>query len=111
HNPGKATVEVKGKRGSFPFDFKSTESFDRGERVTVNAEKEGGSSNNSAIQACLQNARTAGDLNRCIESGGQGRGLTFRGGLELASYNDTVHVDVLAPTLFFSAENHTAGWS
>src|SRR5262249_41310113 len=110
HNPGKATIEVKGKKGSFPFDFKSTESFDRGERVTVNVEKEGGGANTSAIQQCLQSARNAADLNRCIESGGKGRGLTFRGGLEIASYNDSVNVDVFAPTIFFSAENPTAGW-
>ena len=111
HNPGKANVEVKGKKGTFPFSYKTTETFDRGERVTVNVEQAGGGGNNSAIQQCLQSARNASDLNRCIESGGQSRGLTVRGGLEVASYNDTVNVDVLAPTLFFSAENPTAGWS
>jgi tetratricopeptide (TPR) repeat protein len=111
HNPGKANVEVKGKKGTFPFSYKSTETFDRGERVTVNVEQAGGGGNNSAIQQCLQSARNASDLNRCIESGGQSRGLTVRGGLEVASYNDTVNVDVLAPTLFLSAENPTAGWS
>ncbi len=111
HNPGKANVEVKGKKGTFPFSFKETESFDRGERVTVNVEQAGGGGNNSAIQQCLQSARNAADLNRCIESGGQSRGLTVRGGLEVASYNDSVNVDVLAPTIFFSAENPTAGWS
>jgi hypothetical protein len=110
HNPGKATVEVKGKKGSFPFAFKTTESFDRGEKVTVNVEQAGGSANNSAIQQCLQSARSASDLTRCIESGGKERGLTIRGGLEVASYNDNVNVDVFAPTLFFSAENPTAGW-
>jgi hypothetical protein len=111
HNPGKATVEVKGKKGTFPFEFKEVESFDRGERVTVNVEQAGAGTNNSAIQQCLQSARTASDLSHCIESGGKGRGLTFRGGLEVASYNDTVNVDVLAPTVFFSAENPTAGWN
>jgi tetratricopeptide (TPR) repeat protein len=111
HNPGKATIEVKGKKGSFPFSYKTTESFDRGERVTVNVEQAGGGGNNSAIQQCLQSARNAADLNRCIESGGKGRGLTFRGGIEIASYNDSVNVDVFAPTIFFSAENPTAGWS
>ena len=109
HNPGKATIEVKGKKGTFPYAFKSTESFDRGERITVNADS-GGGANTSAIQQCLASARNASDLNRCIESGGKGRGLTVHGGLEVASYNDSVNVDVLAPTLFFSAENPTAGW-
>jgi hypothetical protein len=110
HNPGKAVVEVKGKKGSFPFAFKTTESFDRGEHVTVNVEAAGGGANASAIQQCLQSARNAADLQKCIDSGGKSRGLTLRTGLEVGSYNDTVHVDVLAPTIFFSAENPTAGW-
>ncbi len=111
HNPGKATVEVKGKKGGIPFSFKSTETFDRGEKVTVNAENSAAGGNYSAVQQCLTSARSAADLNRCIESGGKGRGLTFRGGLEVASYNDTTNVDVVTPTLFFSAENPTAGWA
>jgi hypothetical protein len=111
HNPGKTTIEVTGKKGAFPFTFKRTESCDRGIAVTVNVEKESGGGNNSAIQQCLAQARNATDLNRCIESGGKSRGLTIKGGLEVASYNDTTSVDVLAPTLFFSAENPTAGWS
>ena len=110
HNPGKATVEVKGKKGTFPFSFKTTESVDRGERITVNVEAAGGGTNASAIQQCLQSARNAVDLQKCIESGGKGRGLTIRAGLEVASYNDNVSVDVLAPTMFFSAEYPTAGW-
>src|SRR6185295_17903936 len=64
HNPGKAVIQVKGKKGSFPFDWKATESIDRGERVTVNVPE--GEANNSAIQACLAQARTAADLNLCI---------------------------------------------
>jgi tetratricopeptide (TPR) repeat protein len=111
HNPGKATIEVKGKKGSFPFNFKDTETFDRGEQVKVNAESAAGGGNTSAIQACVQNARTAADFQRCMESGGKGRGLSIHTGLEVASYNDTVNVDVFSPTLFFSAENPTAGFS
>lgn len=110
HNPGKATVEVKGKKGTFPFTFKTTESFERGERITVNVEAAGGGANASAIQQCLQSARNAADLQKCIESGGKGRGLTIRAGLEVASYNDSVSVDVLAPTLYFSAEHPQSGW-
>jgi hypothetical protein len=110
HNPGKATVEVKGKKGTFPFAFKTTESFDRGERITVNVDAGSGGANASAIQQCLQSARNAADLQKCIESGGKGRGLTIRAGLEVSSYNDNVGVGVLAPTLFFNAENPTAGW-
>jgi hypothetical protein len=109
HNPGKATIEVKGKRGSFPFAWKATEAVDRGEKITVNVEADP-NKNNSALQACMSNARTARELNLCIETEGKGRGLTLRGGLEVASYNDTTNVDVLSPTLFFSAENPTSGW-
>lgn len=108
HNPGKATIEVGGKKGPYPYAFKSTESFDRGERITVNATDD--KSNNSAVLQCILNARTPSDVNMCIETGGKGRGLTIRGGLEIASYNDTSEVDVFSPTLFLSAENPTAGW-
>lgn len=108
HNPGKATIEVSGKKGPYPYSFKSTESFDRGERITVNATDD--KSNNSAVLQCILNARTPSDVNTCIETGGKGRGLTIRGGLEIASYNDTSEVDVFSPTLFLSAENPTAGW-
>lgn len=108
HNPGKAVIEVKGKKGSFPVDFKTTESIDRGERVTVNVTA--GTGNTSAVQACLASARTAAELNLCIETGGKGRGLTFKGGFEVTSYNDSTNVDVFTPTGFISAENPTAGW-
>jgi len=108
HNPGKATIEVSGKKGPYPYSFKSTESFDRGERITVNATDD--KSNNSAVLQCILNARTPADVSTCIETGGKGRGLTIRGGLEVASYNDNTNVDVFSPTLFLSAENPTAGW-
>ncbi|MFO0758207.1 MAG: DUF3570 domain-containing protein [Byssovorax sp.] len=108
HNPGKATIEVKGKKGQFPFNFKSTETFDRGEKVTVNVADD--TKGNSAVFQCIQAARTAADVSLCIETGGKGRGLTIRGGMEVASYNDSTNVDVLSPTLFISAENPTAGW-
>lgn len=108
HNPGKAAIEVKGKRGSYPYSFKTTEKFDRGERITVNAEQT--DSNTSAIQQCINAARSADDLQVCIETGGKGRGLTFRSSLEVASYNDTFHVDVFAPAITLSLENPTTGW-
>jgi len=108
-NPGKATVEIKGKKGQFPFAFKSTETIDRGERMTVNAEQEGGK-NNAAVQQCLLAATTPEDLKRCIDSGGQQRGLTVLGGLELTTYNATDNVNVVSPALYLSAENPTAGW-
>jgi hypothetical protein len=108
HNPGKATIEVKGKKGQFPFTFKTTETFDRGEKVTVNVTDD--AKGNSSVFQCIQAARTAADVNLCIETGGKGRGLTIRGGMEVASYNDSTNVDVLSPTLFLSAENPTAGW-
>ncbi len=108
HNPGKATIEVSGKKGPYPYSFKSTESFDRGERITVNATDD--KSNNSAVLQCILNARTPADVSTCIETGGKGRGLTIRGGLEIASYNDSTNVGVFSPTLFLSAENPTAGF-
>jgi hypothetical protein len=108
HNPGKATIEVKGKRGPYPYAFKATETIDRGEKITVQAEQ--GDQNTSAVQQCINAARSAADLQVCIETGGKGRGLTFRGSLEVASYNDTFHVDVVAPAIALSLENPTSGW-
>lgn len=108
-NPGKATIEVKGKKGSYPFSFKTTETVDRGEKITVNVEQQ--DKGNSAVIQCIMAATTAADVNVCIETGGKGRGLTFRGGLEVSAYADTADVDVLSPALFLSLENPTAGWN
>lgn len=108
-NPGKATVEVKGKKGQFPFTFKSTETMDRGEKITVNTDS-GDKGNNAAVQQCLLAATTPEDLKRCIESGGKQRGLTILGGLEFTTYNATDWVNVASPALYLSAENPTSGW-
>lgn len=109
-NPGKATIEIKGKKGQFPFNFKTTETIDRGERITVNAEQSGDNKNNAAVQQCLLAATTPDDLKRCIDSGGKQRGLTILGGLELTTYNATDIVNVVAPAIYLSAENPTTGW-
>lgn len=108
-NPGKAIIEIKGKKGQFPFNFKTTETIDRGERITVNADQ-GDNKNNAAVQQCLLAATTPDDLKRCIESGGKQRGLTILGGLELTTYNATDIVNVVSPAVYLSAENPTTGW-
>ena len=108
-NPGKTIVEVKGKKGQFPFTFKSTETMDRGEKITVNAEQTE-NKNNAAVQQCLLAATTPEDLKRCIDSGGKQRGLTILGGLEFTTYNATDYVNVLSPAVYLSAENPTSGW-
>ena len=110
HNPGKATVEVLAKRGRFPVTFKSTEVVDRGEQVTVNVEAAGAGGNDSVVIQCIMSAKTPSDVNRCIETGGKGRGFTFRSGLEFATYDDSFHTNVSSPALFVSGENPTAGW-
>jgi hypothetical protein len=56
HNPGKATIEVKGKRGRFPTQFKTTEPFGRGEQITINVDE--GQQNNSAVLQCIMAAKT-----------------------------------------------------
>lgn len=109
HNPGKAAIEVKGKRGPYPYSFKSTETVDRGEKISVNAEQ--ADTNTSAVQQCISAARSAADLTLCIETGGKGRGLTFRGALEFMTYHDNTQVNVWAPALAVSLENPTSGWS
>lgn len=110
HNPGKATIEAKGKRGKFPAQFKSTESFDRGEQITVSLDQGGSGQNNSAVFQCMMAAKTPADMNLCIETGGKGRGFTLRAGLENAFYTDSFETTVYSPALFVSGENPTAGW-
>ncbi len=107
-NPGKATVEVVGKKGGYPFNFKTVETIDRGEKITVDVAVSGGAS--SAVQACMANAKTAAEVAVCLETGGKGRGLTFKGGLEVTTYNDTTSVDVVSPAISLLFENPTQGW-
>ncbi len=111
HNPGKATIEAKGKRGKFPATFKSTEAFDRGEQISVNMDQGGGGANNSAVFYCMQAARTPSDMQRCIDTGGQGRGFTLKAGVETMFYSDSFNTTVVSPAAFLSGENPTAGWS
>lgn len=111
HNPGKATIEAKGKRGKFPAAYKTTEAFDRGEQITVNVDQGGAGGNNSAVFQCMQAARTPADMQRCIDTGGKGRGFTLKAGLETMFYSDNFDVTVVSPAVFLSGENPTAGWS
>ncbi len=108
-NPGKTIIELKGKKGQFPFTFKTTETMDRGEKLTVNTDQ-GDNKNNAAVQQCLLAATTPEDLKRCIDQGGKQRGLTILGGVELTNYNATDWVNVVSPALYLSAENPTSGW-
>lgn len=108
-NPGKATVEVVGKKAGYPFSFKTQETVERGEKITVDVSQASGSQN-SAVQQCLANAKTADEVALCLETGGKGRGLTFRGALEVSSYNDTLHVDALSPAVKLGFENPAQGW-
>lgn len=109
-NPGKITIEVTGKKGSFPFSFKSTERVDRGEKITVDVVSQG-DGKDSAVLQCILAAKTAEDVNLCIETGGRGRGLTFRGALEVSTYNDTDATGVFSPAVALSLENPTSGWA
>jgi hypothetical protein len=109
HNLGKITIEVKGTKGGTPFSFKTESACDRGERLTIPVARPG-EEGVSRFQQCVRAARTPADLKRCIDEYDRGRGLTIRGGLEVLSYNDSVSVDVLSPTLFFSVEHPAAGW-
>lgn len=111
HNPGKATIEAKGKRGKFPAVFKTTEAFDRGEQITVNVDSGNAGGNNSAVFQCMQAARSPADMQRCIDTGGQTRGFTLKAGLETMFYTDSFNTTVVSPAAFVSGENPTAGWS
>jgi tetratricopeptide (TPR) repeat protein len=109
HNPGQATIDVKGKRGKFPAAFKTTERMERGDQLTVNADQGGG--NNSAVFQCMQAARTPADMQRCIDTGGKGRGFTLKTGVETMFYTDNFNTTVVSPAAFLSFENPTAGYS
>lgn len=111
HNPGKATIEAKGKRGKFPANYKTTEAFDRGEQISVNVDSGGSGGNNSAVFQCMQAARTPSDMQRCIDTGGKGRGFTLKAGLETMFYTDSFQTTVVSPAAYISGENPTAGWS
>lgn len=106
HNPGTAVVEVTGERGGQPYEFRQEIRFQRRELIELEVR-----SDVTPYQACLQKARTVTERQECERIFNQEEGLTVRGVLEVASYNDTDHVDVLSPSLSIDAVQPTEGWN
>ena len=106
HNPGAAVVEVTGERGGQPYEFKQEIRFQRKETIDLEVR-----SDVTPYQACLKKARTAAEKEECERIFGKKQSTTYRGGLEVSSYNDTDHVDVLSPALYFNITQPTDGWN
>lgn len=106
HNPGKAVVEVTGERGGQPYEFKQEIRFQRKETIDLEVR-----SDVTPYQSCLKKARTAAEKEECERIFGQKQSTTYAGGLEVSSYNDTDHVDVMSPAIYFGITQPTDGWN
>jgi len=106
HNPGTAVVEVTGTRGGQPYEFRQEIQFQRRETIDLEVR-----SDVTPYQACLNKARTLGEKQECDRTFNKKEGLNVLAGLEVSSYNDTNQVDVVTPSLFFSAVQPTQGWN
>jgi len=106
HNPGTAVVEVTGTRGGQPYNFRQDIKFQRRELIELEVR-----SDVTPYQACLNKARTVAEREECERLFNQKEGLTVTGALEIASYNDTDHVDVFTPSLAVNAVQPTDGWN
>jgi hypothetical protein len=107
HNPGRAIVQVKGKRSGQPYEVQRTIQFERAEQIEQNMFEE-----KTPIQICYEKARNFAERQKCDEKYGEKpKGLNVKAGLEVSSYNDTDHVDVVSPSLFFAAVQPTQGWN
>lgn len=106
HNPGTAVIEVTGTRGGQPYEFRQDIKFQRRELIELEVR-----SDVTPYQACLNKARTVAEREECERIFNQEEGLTITGALEVASYNDTDHVDVFTPSIAVNAVQPTDGWN
>ncbi len=107
HNPGTALVEVTGKRGGEPYEFSKKVAFQRSESIDLDVV-----STETPLQACYRKARNANERKACDDKYNPGaKGLNFKTGLEVSSYNDTNQVDVVSPAIYFAAVQPTQGWN
>lgn len=106
HNPGTAVVEVTGERGGQPYEFRQEIRFQRKETIDLEVR-----SDVTPYQACLKKARTATEKEECERIFGTKQSTTYRAGLEVFSYNDTDHVDVMSPAVYFNVTQPTDGWN
>ncbi len=107
HNPGTAIVEVTGKRGGQPYEFKQEIRFQRRETIDLEVR-----SDVTPYQSCLNKARTLAEKEECDRIFNRPKeGLSVNALLEVSSYNDNDHVDVVTPSLSVAAVQPTDGWN
>ncbi|MSP26013.1 MAG: DUF3570 domain-containing protein [Myxococcales bacterium] len=106
HNPGKAVVEVRGRRGGQPFFFSKEITFERRETIDVET-----SSEKTPYQMCLEAARNVAERQKCEKQFLVKEGVSVKAGLEVASYNDDDNTAAMSPSLYFSAVDPTKGWN
>ena len=107
NNPGTVLIEVAGKRGGEPYEYSKKVTFERSESIDLDV-----TSSETPLQACYRKARNANERKACDDKYNPGaKGLNFKAGLEVSSYNDTNQVDVVSPALYFAAVQPTQGWN
>lgn len=107
HNPGTALIEVTGRRGGEPYEFSKKVTFQRSESIALDVV-----STETPLQACYRKARNANERKTCDDKyNPAAKGLNFKAGLEVSSYNDTNQVDVVSPAIYFAAVQPTQGWN
>jgi tetratricopeptide (TPR) repeat protein len=108
-NPGSATITIKGKRGGEDFSFSQEVRFERREVLNLDITKV---KLESPFEQCMRRAKTPREETECrAKFGVPDEDLNFNAALEVASYNDTDHVDVLSPSLSLAALHPTQGWN
>ncbi len=109
HNPGLANIQVLGVRGGTKFNFAKDVRFQRHETLRFDLTK---FKLSSPFQQCMTGARTAREERACkAKFGILEKGLNFKAGIEVASYNDNDNVDVLSPSVYVAAVQPTQGWN
>jgi hypothetical protein len=109
HNPGLANIQILGMRGGTAFDFAKDVKFQRKETLRFDLTK---FELSSPFQQCMTGARTAREERACkAKFGILEKGLNFKAGLEVSSYNDNDNVDIFSPAVYLAAVQPTKGWN
>ncbi len=105
-NPGEHTVLSTGKRGDLPLRYKRTVRLEAGANLPVAIEL----TPYSPEVKCMLEAQTAEELAKCLSKPSAASNLTVRVGTEISGYHDTMHVDVVTPSIRANVEHELNGW-
>ncbi len=105
-NPGNHLIVATGTRGDIPLRFKRSIRLDSGASLPVALEL----APYSPEIKCLLEAQNADAIARCLSRASTSSNVTTRIRTEFSGYHDTMHVDVLSPSVSASAEHVTGGW-